>query len=264
MFALWKTRQSVVRLLAVACMALFSMLANADGNVVMLGDSNTWLGGDSCDRPQGWTKWFVDEYTPATCRSYARSGATWTNTVRTIRDVDEYTEKLGDNNVIFNQICRLAVAVSEGTQPVPDLIIISAGTNDVWFQSSRPGALDMTADIAFTSDISGRSPSDVLTLAEVVRYCCDILQKSYPEARIVLLTPLQTTAVGLDDICRAGDIIEDCARHLGLMFIRQDKDCCVMRAQELRRKQMTTDGTHTSEEGARRNGKLIAVRLKAR
>ncbi len=25
-------------------------------NVVMLGDSNTWLGGDSCDRPHGWPK----------------------------------------------------------------------------------------------------------------------------------------------------------------------------------------------------------------
>ena len=106
-------------------------------NVVMLGDSNTWLGGDSCDRPHGWTKWFAEECYPATCRSYARSGATWTATVRTVRDVDEYTEKLGDNNVIYNQICRLMVAVADGRQAYPHTIIISAGTNDAWFVAAR-------------------------------------------------------------------------------------------------------------------------------
>ena len=47
-------------------------------HVVILGDSNTFIGGDQCDKPQGWNKWFKELANPLSCRSYARSGATWT------------------------------------------------------------------------------------------------------------------------------------------------------------------------------------------
>ena len=49
-------------------------------DVAILGDSNTWIGGDDCDKEKGWNKWFKDFFRPASCKSYARSGATWTNT----------------------------------------------------------------------------------------------------------------------------------------------------------------------------------------
>ena len=234
-------------------------------NVVMLGDSNTWLGGDSCTAPRGWTRWFAEAFAPASCHSYARSGATWTNTVRTVRDVSEYTELLGDNNVIYNQICRLCDAVADGRQPVPHIIIISAGTNDAWFSKARPGALGLSADGVPDVEVADayvrRAPCRVLTLAEAVMEGCAMLRGAFPEARIVLLTPLQTTATSLSSIRRAGDIIEGCGRRLGLTVIRQDRDGCVRRADEQRRRRMTTDGTHTSEEGAGRNGRMIALRL---
>lgn len=246
--------------------------------VVVLGDSNTWLGGDSCNRDRGWTRWFCEAFRPASCRSYARSGATWTTTPETVRDVDGYTEKLGENNVIFNQICRLADDVSGGWQPRPTLIIISAGTNDAWFKAARPGALDATAEevaadgrSAETGTKSGTTvaddrngvPAAMMTLAGAVSRCCGMLQETYPGVRIVLLTPMQSTAVSTSDISRAGDIIEDCGRRMGLTVIRQDRDSCVKRAQEQHRRCMTTDGTHTSVEGARRNGMMIARRLAA-
>ncbi len=268
--------------------------------VVVLGDSNTWLGGDSCNRDRGWTRWFCEAFRPASCRSYARSGATWTTTPKTVRDVGGYTEKLDHNNVIFNQICRLADDVSAGRQARPTLVIISAGTNDVWFKSARPGALDATAAEILSdgcpavdgtgcgktagteSDMSSGNdnkdisciredthcarngiPAVMMTLAGAVSRCCGILKESYPGVRIVLLTPMQSTAVSVSDISRAGDIIEDCGRRMGLMVIRQDRDSCVKRAREQRRRCMTTDGTHTSVEGARRNGMMIARRLAA-
>ncbi|MBQ2399776.1 MAG: SGNH/GDSL hydrolase family protein, partial [Muribaculaceae bacterium] len=81
--------------------------AHADQDVVLLGDSNTWLGGDDCTGVKGWGKWFAEEYRPGSIRSYARSGATWTNTVNTVADTREYSEVLGDNNVIYNQVMRL-------------------------------------------------------------------------------------------------------------------------------------------------------------
>ena len=90
-----------------------------DGNdVVLLGDSNTWLGGDSCDNRRGWSWWFCSCYHPATCVSYARSGATWTNTPSTVRDITGYSETISDNNVIYNQIYRLVDAVRTGVQPL--------------------------------------------------------------------------------------------------------------------------------------------------
>ena len=246
-------------LIAVSCRCGAEELWRRDSaEVVVLGDSNTWLGGDSCNRDRGWTRWFCEAFRPASCRSYARSGATWTTTPKTVRDVDGYTEKLGDNNVIFNQICRLADDVSAGRQARPTLVIISAGTNDAWFKAARPGALDATA----AEMLSDGFPA-MMTLAGAVSRCCGILQESYPGVRIVLLTPMQSTAVSVSDISRAGDIIEDCGRRMGLMVIRQDRDSCVKRAREQRRRCMTTDGTHTSVEGARLNGMMIARRLSA-
>ena len=107
-------------------------------HVVILGDSNTWLGGDDCNKPQGWNKWFCDAFQPASCRSYARSGATWTNTPQTRRNTQENIGILGNDNVIYNQICRLEEAIFNGSQPTPQLILILAGTNDAWFLKSRP------------------------------------------------------------------------------------------------------------------------------
>lgn len=239
--------------------------------VAILGDSNTWLGGDGCDRPRGWSKWFREAFAPTECRSYARSGATWTNTVRTVRDVKEYTELLSDNNVIYNQVNRLVDAVAEGCQSVPDLIIISAGTNDAWFGESRPEALSKTAGEVFdTPDntpcngserITDRAACTVLALAEAVLYCCEMLKDSFPRAKIVLLTPLQSTAVSTEKIHLAGDIIEGCALRMGLGVIRQDGDDFVCSKLETKRKRMTTDGTHTNEKGARRNGETIAAEV---
>ena len=95
-------------------------------HVVILGDSNTWIGGDDCDKPKGWNKWFVDEFRPLSCKSYARSGATWTNTSTTRENVVEDIAVLGNDNVIYNQIARLKRACDEGRQQTPDLIIIAA------------------------------------------------------------------------------------------------------------------------------------------
>lgn len=258
--------------LTIACTTAHGIQGHNDTNVVMLGDSNTWIGGDDCDNPRGWNKWFRDLFAPATCRSYARSGATWTNTTLTTPDTGEYTEKLGDNNVIFNQINRLREAVAEGKQPRPDLIIVAAGTNDAWFEKSRPGAFSKTADDVFgktTPDdnraerITDRPANSILTLAEAVRYGCELLREAFPEATVVLLTPLQSVAVSTERIRLTGDIIESCGRRMGISVIRQDGDDFISRERESARRQMTTDGTHTSTEGARHNGTRIAEMVEA-
>lgn len=252
--------------LVLPMMMALTTVAQKPLHVVMLGDSNTWIGGDDCDKPQGWNKWFKDALQPTTCKSYARSGATWTNTPQTHRDTKENIEVLGYNNVIYNQICRLQEAVEGGIQDSPQLILIMAGTNDAWFVKARPKALSMCGCEAFCKDsltMTDRPINEILTLAESVRYSCELLKAAYPEAQIVLLTPLQSVAAGTENITKAGDIIECCAHQMNLSVIRLDKDGFIDAAKEKVKHHLTTDGTHTSELGARQIGSFIAQQVTA-
>ena len=175
-------------------------------HVVILGDSNTWLGGDDCSKPRGWNKWFNDAMEPASIRSYARSGATWTHTPATTRNTQENIGVLGDNNVISNQVHRLVEASENGRQTTPDLILIMAGTNDVWFNDKRPHALEATGDAT--------------TLTGAVKLNVELLRETFPQSQIILMTPMQTTAAPVDSIAKAGDLIEAEGLNQGCSVIR--------------------------------------------
>lgn len=230
-------------------------------HIVLLGDSNTALGGDHCDLPKGWSRWFVERVRPTSCRSYARSGATWTNTPKTRVNTTENIGRIGDDNVIFNQIHRLIKAYEGQLQPYPDVVIVAAGTNDVWFGKYRPDAFGRSVEEAFVSDdgaMTERRASEVVSLTESVRYGCLLLRKHFPKALLIVLTPLQTTAVEGDGIERAGDLIEGVALRMGMPVVRQDKVCVVSSKAEAKKRLYTYDGTHTSTLGARKNGEILA------
>lgn len=246
--------------LLICVLSVFPALAGGGGpvgeHVVMLGDSNTWIGGDDCSKPRGWNYWFLKEYAPESCRSYARSGATWTNTGRTKANPSENIGVIGDDNVIYNQIVRLAQDVSAGIQPVPTLIFISAGANDAWFSKKRPRALESLTD-AFSSDsvMAVRKPSEVVRLGEAVGFCCALLRKSYPDAKIVLLTPFHMKSVPQSRITRAGNIIERSGKELGVDVIRQDEGSGI--DGRVTSPATTYDGNHTNEYGARMLARYI-------
>ena len=164
-----------VGLLVLWCVCMCGLLhAQLPMNIVLLGDSNTWIGGDECDKPQGWNKWFKDLCdkpqgwnkwfkdlaNPLSCHSYARSGATWTHTPLTDYDTEEDTDVLSDNNVVYNQINRLKEAYRQQKQVKPDLIIVMAGTNDLWFADKRPDSLSTW-----------------------IRYDARLLKEAFPESR---------------------------------------------------------------------------------
>jgi lysophospholipase L1-like esterase len=233
-------------------------------NIVILGDSNTAIGGDDCNCSQGWNKWFKDKFAPATCKSYARSGASWTNTLMTAYNITENTDKLSNDNVIYNQINRLKEKCKIGEQISPNLILIAAGTNDAWFITRRPHLFSKTVAQAFSNSkqlITNIPVNKMLSLAESIRYNCEILFKLFPEAMIILLTPMQSTAIPLSRIRRVGNIIEACARHMNLNVIRQDYNSSVIQGHERRRKTFTYDGTHTNLIGAKINGYYLANRI---
>ena len=113
------------------------------------------------------------------------------------------------------------------------------------------------------SDFGKNDIDEILTLAEAVRYDCEWLSHFFPEAQIILLSPLQTTAAPTELIHQAGDIIEECGRRMSINTIRQDYGSCVNAMHEKEVYRYTYDGTHTSVEGAKRNGYYIARQVKS-
>ncbi|MGM9694313.1 MAG: SGNH/GDSL hydrolase family protein [Alloprevotella sp.] len=235
-------------------------------HIVVLGDSNTWLGGDDCSDDKGWTYYFKNELRPASCRSYARSGATWSHTAKTCADTEEDAEVITDNNVLHNQYLRLRRDVLQGKQPRPTLLLIAAGTNDAWFcQKQRKGCLDNPKEAdanananANADNILALDLSELTGLREAVLFNCLTIRRDFPQTRIVLLTPLQSVHAGLRPIALAGDCIEACAKQLGVECFRQDKECCVRNLTEQKERRHTTDGTHLNRTAARLIGQQLA------
>lgn len=235
-------------------------------DIAVLGDSNTWLGGDDCSDPRGWNYWFCKEIKPHSMRSYARSGATWSHTSKTGRDPMEYTDILSDNNVIYNQVVRLIQEVDSGKQPFPSLIMIAAGTNDAWFPEYRPEEFSLTSTQTLSRDpqeLLSHPPSKITSLAGAVRYNILILKARFPDSKIIIMTPLQSIKISDKMLQTVSKIIQDVADGEECGVIRQDSQCPVRSNAERFNRVLTTDGTHTSPEGARRNGQAIANAVRA-
>ncbi|MBR2202182.1 MAG: SGNH/GDSL hydrolase family protein, partial [Bacteroidales bacterium] len=109
--------------------------------------------------------------------------------------------------------------------------------------------------------IVAKDPSETPSLAQSVVQDCLLLRQFFTDSKIVLLTPLQTTAVSVDKIGRVGDTIQRCGDMLGIPVIRQDRVCVVKAADEKRSRTNTYDGTHTNATGAKANGEILAAEI---
>ncbi|MDE6545995.1 MAG: hypothetical protein K2L63_07835, partial [Paramuribaculum sp.] len=77
------------------------------------------------------------------------------------------------------------------------------------------------------------------------------------------LTPHQTTATAPENIARVSEIIVQCGARLSLPVIRQDLYSGIVAETERKSHVNTTDGTHTSVEGASKLGAFIASHIEA-
>ncbi len=233
-------------------------------DIIILGDSNIWLAGDSCDNHTGWTAWMKDTLRPRSCVSYARSGASWSHTVDTKKNTLENIAVLGDDNVIYNQVMRLREAYTAGKQTKPHIILIASGGNDAWFASKRPLEFDESVEEAFAipeSALLSRKPSEVTSLPGAVRFDCLLLKETFPDAKIVLVTSTPMVKVEPAMLQRVCDIIEQSGNELGIPTLRLDKAGLISRDEEMKAHVHTYDGVHTNEKGAEKVGRYVAGRL---
>ena len=231
-------------------------------HVALLGDSMTWIGGDDCENPMGWTYYFKRKLQPASIYMYARSGATITNTVNTRKDPKAYTKVLDDDNVIYNQAIRLKEDVEAGKVSLPQLVIIYAGANDAWFASKRPGSTE--TDLTALENIKPTDmPSQATTLGKSLALIVKIIKEVLPESEILVVTPLEMTKVSAEKIHRLSDNIESVAKRLGCEVLRADREVEVRHSVEKRKFTNTKDGVHTNEQGAKLLSDAITSYVKA-
>ncbi len=252
-------------------MAVFLILlgfsyASADSNpspsqlprFALLGDSMTWIGGDSCQNPTGWSHILKESGLAGEIDVYARSGATWTNTNTTHRNPSFYSELLHDDNVVYNQAIRLIEKV-DSSQDIPDIIVLFAGANDAWFANKRPGIFDSPSSGKYSLPTD---PADVTSLEGSIRLVSDILQEKFPAATLLFVTPLQMSKTDAETIFRVSDIIEKVATEKECPVLRADKESGITHQQEASSPTYTYDGVHTNPAGAQLLGNLILNSIK--
>nr|WP_311148039.1 SGNH/GDSL hydrolase family protein [Prevotella pallens] len=232
----------------------------ANKNVVFLGDSNLWTGGKDNSNPRSWSFWFCKEFSIKNSMNYARSGATWSHTKNTKRDIFSYEEKLSDNNVVLNQVLRLIKDTKELRCSKPDYIFVMAGTNDAWFQNKRPQLFSESVQDVFT--LKNKKHQQALSLARTVKLDCELLQKNFPKSKIILVTPMFTTQASTNLISKVSDVISACGEYLNINVIRLDTMNLINPPQERNKLTYTLDGTHTNPSGAERVGDYIAKKIK--
>ncbi|MDE6692147.1 MAG: SGNH/GDSL hydrolase family protein, partial [Muribaculaceae bacterium] len=245
--------------------AITTAAQTAPVNIIILGDSNIWLAGDSCDNHTGWTAWMKDTLQPRSCVSYARSGASWSHTDETKKNTKENISVLGNDNVIYNQVMRLQEDHADSKLPKPDIIIIACGGNDAWFAHKRPHEFSQSVDEAFAlpaSALLSKSPGEITSLPGAIRYDCLLLKQLFPDARIIFTTSTPMVKVEPEMLGRVCDIIEHSGDRMGITTLRLDKAGLISRDDEKKAHIHTYDGIHTNEKGAEKVGRYVAEKLR--
>lgn len=240
--------------LTVLCTSVFPSYARSGDyvNIALMGDSMTWIGGDSCQNERGWSYHLKRSGIAERIDVYARSGATWTNSVFTAPDTEYYTELLDAKNVILNQALRLIERVKSDDSARPDMIVVYAGANDAWFNNRFEdmfAASDkITVPELYSPDFFFSIPT---SLEGSVYYVCEMLTTAFPDASLLFVTPTEMTKASVEIVSKVSDIIENVAKEYGGDVVRADKIVPIRRDEELAGFRYTSDGVHTSPDGAR-------------
>lgn len=252
--------------LAVFAMLLGLMYAYGDSvapisfrpRIALLGDSMTWIGGDSCQNETGWSHVLNQSGLAEHIDVYARSGATWTNTKTTTINPSHYTELLHDDNVIYNQAIRL-IQRADSSDCEPNIIILFAGANDAWFADKRPGIYEeANSQTEFSLELD---PGSVTSLSGSIRLVSETLLDRFPGATLLFITPLQMSKTDAKTIFKVSDIIERTASQIGYPCLRADKETGISHDIESASPTYTYDGVHTNPAGAKILGDYITQYL---
>lgn len=261
-------RRVSVSAIITACLLVCFAANAAEGTsclkprIALLGDSMTWIGGDSCQNERGWSYWLKKADIADCIDVYARSGATWTNTSKTTPDTEYYSELLDDKNTIYNQALRLIRNADKDSLASPDFIVIFAGANDAWFCYRRPGIFDVGNLTRLQKYSKDTPPSKVTSLRGSVCLVCDILNDRFPKAGIILITPLEMSKATPEMTEKVAHEILSAGESCGIQVLHASQNVDIRHDVEKVSCRYTSDGVHTNPAGARLLGNYIVDSLK--
>src|SRR5690606_21421133 len=179
----------------------------------------------------------------------ARSGARWNNTAETTYDISNTGPAY--NNTIWNQLNILASDINSNRHIAPDIIFISAGRNNA-------GVTIGDIDETFTGSILDREPNTILNLCDSIRFNVEFARSLFPNAIVILATPIQTAGV---DLTPNANAIKACADRLSVKTINQFTESGIYRYDEINNPVFLYDGTHPNQLGADKIGLFLANEL---
>ena len=218
-------------------------------NVVLFGDSitDTKVNGE-------WVKQIINYAKFNSLTNYGRGYCTFTFKNDTVKNTTDTSNSNVGNNVIWNQYNRMVEDINNRKIPSPDCIIILAGTNDA-IQTKTIG------DVNGVFNNSAQS-TDVKTLTNLcasVRYVCELIMTNYPNAQIILATPLQMKDYNkTSQVILVRNAIISCANKMGIKIIDQTYESGIYAYTENVRPKFLSDGVHLTAEGGKKVAQFLA------
>ena len=218
-------------------------------NVVLFGDSitDTKVNGE-------WVKQIINYAKFNSLTNYGRGYCTFTFKNDTVKNTTDTSNSNVGNNVIWNQYNRMVEDINNRKIPSPDCIIILAGTNDA-IQTKTIG------DVNGVFNNSAQS-TDVKTLTNLcasVRYVCELIMTNYPNAQIILATPLQMKDYNkTSQVILVRNAIISCANKMGIKTIDQTYESGIYAYTENVRPKFLSDGVHLTAEGGKKVAQFLA------
>ncbi len=248
----------------------------ANKKVLIMGDSITSFTGFL-----GWTTYFKDYIKAEKVINLAVSGATWKDKEAN-QTYDGAPKPSTTGNVIGNQLQKAINAKENGDENYTDfdVVIIAAGTNDSFVSSAEtiPSVENqfVSAYGAGKFTVVPIDEVDRQTFAGIMRYTYQKLQETYPNAKMVICSPIQECYESYTSIYNKGEHFRYIASRLSVEFWNT-RDCGICNlyesptdtidydnpsGEESTVKRDLTDGIHPSESGAKKIASYNALMFK--
>ena len=218
-------------------------------NVVLFGDSitDTKVNGE-------WVKQIINYAKFNSLTNYGRGYCTFTFKNDTEKNTTDTSNSNVGNNVIWNQYNRMVEDINNGKTPLPDCIIILAGTNDA-IQTKTIGEVDSV----FNNSAQSTDVKTLTNLCASIRYVCELIMVNYPNTQIILATPLQMKDYNkTSQAILVRNAIISCANKMGIKTIDQTYESGIYAYTENVRPKFLSDGVHLTAEGGKKVAQFLA------
>lgn len=240
---------------------------------LILGDDLSAISEEDIAWDRCWIKYFNNIVVPTKTVNLSVGGATWKSFEDTVYDGNPILngDDYNTNNVLNNQIEKLCRGKDTSNSSYVlnedydffDVIYILCGTNDGG--STIPTEEEIESQF-YTEEmvpITDLALLDRTSWTGAMRYAVDTLRRLYPNATIILGTPLQKVGGFYGEISRKNTIIKNISRRLGAEVV-DTMNCGVydMSSPTGEPAGDFNDEINLSEQGAQKLGKYIARHFK--